>query len=126
MSKELEVVEKLLSFAFVMSENMVGLTKGDYDEEYFIKKTKEYLDKYYVHLKDRQELVHRLNKLDEYEKVLNSERLTITNCFGSHLIDYKYDDYNRQYDIDRITEKLGSLEDIHDNMFEELKYKERD
>ena len=39
MTKESETLKKLLSFAFVMSENMVGLSKGDYDEKYFIKET---------------------------------------------------------------------------------------
>ena len=39
MTKEQEVIDKLLSFAFAMSENMIGLTKGNYDEKTFIKNT---------------------------------------------------------------------------------------
>jgi len=56
MNKELETLEKLLSFAFVMSENMVGLTKGNYDEDAFIKKTYAYLHKYHVDLQSKLEL----------------------------------------------------------------------
>lgn len=75
MSKELETLEKLLSFAFVMSENMVGLTKGNYDEGTFIKKTYEYLHKYSVDLHSRLELEQALQRLESIDNADPSEAL---------------------------------------------------
>lgn len=45
-NREKELLSDIVSFAFVMSENMVGLSKGDYDEKRFIEKTYDYLQKY--------------------------------------------------------------------------------
>ena len=64
MNKESETLEKLLSFAFVMGENMVGLTKGNYDEKTFIKKTYEYLQKYAISRKEQLALQQRLESID--------------------------------------------------------------
>ena len=70
MSKELEIVEKLLSFAFAMSENMIGLTKGNYDENTFIKKTYDYLQKYTV---DRNEQKTIKQSIERLEAIDNAE-----------------------------------------------------
>lgn len=67
MNKELEALDKLISFAFVMSENMVGLTKGNYDEATFIKKTYEYLHKYNVDLNSKSELEKALQRLEQID-----------------------------------------------------------
>jgi len=75
MNKELEALEKLLSFAFVMSENMVGLTKGNYDEQEFIKKTYEYLHKYNVDLNSKLELKNALQRLEAIDNSNPSEAL---------------------------------------------------
>lgn len=75
MSKELETLEKLLSFAFVMSENMVGLTKGNYNENKFIKKTYEYLNKYNVDLNSKEELKKALQRLESIDNSKASEAL---------------------------------------------------
>ena len=64
MNKESETLEKLLSFVFVMGENMVGLTKGNYDEKTFIKKTYEYLQKYAISRKEQLALQRRLESID--------------------------------------------------------------
>ena len=75
MTKELEALDKLLSFAFVMSENMVGLTKGNYDEATFIKKTYEYLHKYNVDSKSKLELEKALKRLEAIDNINPSEAL---------------------------------------------------
>lgn len=75
MTKELEALEKLLSFAFVMSENMVGLTKGNYDADYFIKKTYEYLHKYSVDLHTELALKKALQRLEAIDNSNPSEAL---------------------------------------------------
>ncbi len=75
MSKELENLKKLMSFAFVMSENMVGLTKGNYDEATFIKKTYEYLHKYYVDAKSGLELENSLQRLEAIDNANPSKAL---------------------------------------------------
>lgn len=75
MSKELETLEKLVSFAFVMSENMIGLTKGNYDENQFIKKTYEYLHKYNVDAKSQLELENALKRLEAIDNAEPSEAL---------------------------------------------------
>ena len=75
MNKELETLEKLISFAFVMSENMVGLTKGNYDENQFIKKTYEYLHKYNVDLNSKLELKKSLQRLESIDNANPSEAL---------------------------------------------------
>lgn len=73
MGKEVEALEKLMSFAFVMSENMVGLTKGNYDENQFIKKTYEYLHKYNVDAKSQLELKKALQRLEAIDNIKPSE-----------------------------------------------------
>jgi len=70
MSKKLEDLEKLISLAFVMSENMVGLSKGNYDEQEFIKKTYEYLNKYHVDFKSREELKKALQRLEAIDNAI--------------------------------------------------------
>lgn len=75
MSKELENLKKLMSFAFVMSENMVGLSKGNYDEKEFIKKTYEYLHKYNVDLESRRELEKALQRLEAIDNANPSEAM---------------------------------------------------
>ena len=67
MNNELETLEKLVSFAFVMSENMIGLTKGNYDYNQFIKKTYDYLHKYNVDAKSQLELENTLRKVQDLE-----------------------------------------------------------
>lgn len=104
MNKELETLEKLISFAFVMSENMVGLTKGNYDENTFIKKTYEYLQKYTVDRNEQKTIKQALQRLDIYEQILGSGRLTDRN--------YK----NTTLDLDSCKPylRLGQLEDIYE------------
>lgn len=75
MSKELETLEKLISFAFVMSENMIGLTKGNYDENQFIKKTYEYLHKYNVDLDSKLKLKKSLQRLETIDNSNPSKAL---------------------------------------------------
>ena len=75
MNKELETLEKLVSFAFVMSENMIGLTKGNYDYNQFIKKTYDYLHKYNVDAKSQLELENALKHLESIENSNPSEAL---------------------------------------------------
>ena len=80
MSKEQKIVEKLLSFAFAMSENMIGLTKGNYDEKTFIKKTYEYLQKYTVDHNDQKiikQSIERLEALDNANPIEALERLAM-------------------------------------------------
>ena len=75
MSKEQEIVEKLLSFAFAMSENMIGLTKGNYDEKTFIKKTYEYLQKYTVDHNDQKIIKQSIERLESIDNAEPSEAL---------------------------------------------------
>lgn len=70
MSKELEVVEKLLSFAFAMSENMIGLTKGNYDEKTFIKKTYGYLLEYSVDRNEQKAIEQSLERLEAIDNAI--------------------------------------------------------
>jgi len=70
-----ETLEKLLLFAFVMSENMVGLTKGNYDEDAFVKKTYAYLHKYNVDLNSKLELEKALQRLEAIDNSNPSEAL---------------------------------------------------
>lgn len=94
----IETLEKLLSFAFVMSENMVGLSKGNYDEATFIKKTYVYLHKYNVDLNSKQELEKSLQRLEAIDNAKPSEALEElfkTTYFGSK---EEYDKINSCYD----------------------------
>lgn len=104
MNKELETLEKLISFAFAMSENMIGLTKGNYDENTFIKKTYGYLLDYSVDRNEQKTIKQALQRLDRYEQILGSGRLTDRN--------YK----NTTLDLDSCKPylRLGQLEDIYE------------
>ena len=75
MNKYEEALENLLSFAFVMSENMVGLTKGNYDEKEFVKKTDEYLRNYIKNFECRDILKQALNELQAIKKSNPNEAL---------------------------------------------------
>ena len=89
MSKEQEIVEKLLSFAFAMSENMIGLTKGNYDENTFIKKTYEYLQKYNIG-RDEQKTIKR--SMERLEAIDNSEPSEALECLKElHELAYGFD-----------------------------------
>ena len=79
LSEELEALEKLLSFAFVMSENMVGLTKGNYNEATFVKKTYEYLHKYNVDLNSKIDLKEALRRLEAIDNAPKINRDIIDN-----------------------------------------------
>lgn len=104
MSREQEIVEKLLSFAFAMSENMIGLGKGNYDEKTFIKKTYEYLQKYTVDRNEQKTIKQALQRLNKYEQILGNGRLTDRN--------YK----NTTLDLDSCKPylRLGELEDVYE------------
>lgn len=75
MSKNLETLEKLFSLAFVMSENLVGLTKGNYSGNTFILKTYEYLREYNVDLDSKIELKRAVQRLEEIENSNPNEAL---------------------------------------------------
>ena len=98
MSKEQEIVEKLLSFAFAMSENMIGLTKGNYDEKTFIKKTYEYLQKYTIDRNEQNIVKQSLERLEEIDNATSSEALECLECLYSDPDDYRNNDRARDYD----------------------------
>ena len=83
MSTELETLKRLRSFQFVSSENLVGLSKGDYDETYYIKKQREYLDKYYVSAKEFEKLE---NALQVQDKVTTDKALECLEWVASSLL----------------------------------------
>ena len=103
-NKEIKTFEKLLTFAYAMDENVVGLSKGEYDENQFIKNTKEFLNKYYVDRHEVLGLKQALQRLDKYEQILGEGRLTDRN--------YK----NTTLDLDSCKPylRLGQLEDIYE------------
>lgn len=82
-----ETLEKLLSFAFVMSENMVGLTKGNYDEATFIKKTYAYLHKYNIDSKSKLELEKALQRLEAIDNANPSEALQGVDILYANAMD---------------------------------------
>lgn len=86
MGKEVEALEKLISFAFVMGENMVGLTKGNYDENQFIKKTYEYLHKYNVDAKSQLELKKALQRLESIDNAKPSEALELLGLLNDYFL----------------------------------------
>ena len=92
MSKEQETLNKLISFAFVMSENMVGLTKGNYDEATFIKKTYEYLHKYNVDLDSKVKLKETLQKKSQIEQELGCSLIDLLNGLKSKQSALRYFD----------------------------------
>lgn len=81
-NKELETVDKLLSFAFAMSENMVGLSKGNYDETQFIKNTSEYLHKYSANRHEvlgvKQALTTKSKKEQAFD-IIKNKRIAVYN-----------------------------------------------
>ena len=98
MSKEQEIVEKLLSFAFAMSENMIGLTKGNYDEKVFIKKTYEYLQKYTLDRDEQKTIRQALNRLEEIDTANPSEALECLECLYCEPEDYRSVDKAKDYE----------------------------
>ena len=98
MTKEQEVVDKLLSFAFAMSENMVGLTKGNYDENTFIKKTYEYLQKYTVDRNEQKIIRQALNCLEEIDTANHNEALECLECLYCEPEDYRSNDREKDYE----------------------------
>lgn len=73
-NREKETLSNLVSFAFVMSENMVGLSKGNYDEKRFIDKTYDYLQKYVGNFECR-EVVKALMSTDKSKGQENKKYL---------------------------------------------------
>lgn len=66
-----DILDNLLSFVFVMSENMVGLTKGNYDEKVFVKKTYEYLNKYIGNFEFREFVKKYKNNIKVLDTIIN-------------------------------------------------------
>ncbi len=97
MTKEQEVVEKLLSFAFAMSENMIGLTKGNYDEKTFVKKTYEYLQKYTVDRNEQKTIKQALNRLEEMDTANPNDVLECLEYLYSNPEDYRSNDRAKDY-----------------------------
>lgn len=98
MSKEQEIVEKLLSFTFAMSENMIGLTKGNYDEKTFIKKTYEYLQKYTIGRDEQKTIKKSIERLEAIDNATPSEALECLECLYSDPVDYGSVDRARDYE----------------------------
>ena len=98
MTKEQEIVDKLLSFAFAMSENMVGLTKGNYDENTFIKKTYEYLQKYTVDHNEQKTIRQALNRLEEIDTANPNEALECLEYLYCESEYYRSVDKAKDYD----------------------------
>ena len=98
MSKEQEIVEKLLSFAFAMSENMIGLTKGNYDEKTFIKKTYEYLQKYTIDRNEQKTVKQSLKRLEEIDNAEPSAALECLEDLYCNPEDYRSNDRAKDYE----------------------------
>lgn len=98
MSREQEVVDKLLSFAFAMSENMIGLTKGNYDENTFVKKTYEYLHKYALGRNEQKAIKQSLERLEAIDTANISEVLECLECLYCNPEDYKSNDRAKDYE----------------------------
>ena len=94
----IETLEKLLSFAFVMSENMVGLSKGNYDEATFVKKTYEYLHKYIGNFECRDILKSALQRLEAIDNAKPSEALEELFKTSYFCSKEEYDKINSCYD----------------------------
>lgn len=116
MSKEREVVEKLLSFAFAMSENMIGLTKGNYDENTFIKKTYEYLQKYTIDRNEQKTIKQSLERLEAIDNATSSEALECLECLYSDPDDYRSNDRAKDYEyVKQALQRLDRYEQILGN-----------
>ena len=98
MTKELETLEKLLSFSFAMSENMIGLTKGNYDESTFIKKTYEYLQKYTVDRNEQKTIKQSIERLEAIDNANISEVLECLECLYCNPEDYRGNDRTKDYE----------------------------
>ena len=98
MTKEQEIVDKLLSFAFAMSENMIGLTKGNYDENTFIKKTYEYLQKYTVDHNEQKTIKQSIERLEAIDNVEPSEALECLECLYCEPANYRSVDKAKDYE----------------------------
>ena len=98
MSKEQEIVDKLLSFAFAMSENMIGLTKGNYDENTFIKKTYEYLQKYTVDRNEQKAIKQSIERLEAIDNAEPNEALECLECLYCEPEDYRSNDREKDYE----------------------------
>lgn len=124
MSKELENLEKLISFASVMSANMIGLSKGNYDSDTFIKKTYDYLHKYYVDATSELELERALQRLETIDNTNPSEALECLEILEDHCkSDYTY--YNYLYDFDKelstIKNYILKTQELEDELAYEIK-----
>ena len=97
MNKELETLEKLISFAFAMSENMIGLTKGNYDENTFIKKTYEYLQKYTIGRDEQKAIKQSIERLEASDNVEPNEALECLECLYCESEDYRSNDRAKDY-----------------------------
>lgn len=116
MSKEQEVVEKLLSFAFAMSENMIGLTKGNYDESTFIKKTYEYLQKYTVDRNEQKAIKKSIERLEALDNTETSEALVCLEYLNCSDEDYRSNDRAKDYEtIKQALQRLDRYEKILGN-----------
>ena len=108
--KEQALLEKLLSFQFVISESLVDLSKGNYDEATFIKKVYDYLHKYYCYRDAYELLTPALDRLAAYDKV--SDRTKILTYYRSDIGEYDYAELAGG--ISRaVCNKLGEYESIY-------------
>ena len=119
MTKEQEIVGKLLSFAFAMSENMVGLTKGNYDEKTFIKKTYEYLQKYTIGRDEQKAIKQSIERLEAIDNAKPSEALECLECLYCESDDYRSIDKAKDYETiknyilkEQESKKYLKLEDL--------------
>lgn len=128
MSKELENLEKLISFASVMSANMIGLSKGNYDSGTFIKKTYEYLHKYYVDATSELELERALKRLEAIDnanpsEALNSfDKIDNTLCLNNIRDNIQFNiSKNEELDCKSSYEMAECLDSIKEVLFKALR-----
>lgn len=113
MNKELEILEKLISFAFAMSENMIGLTKGNYDESTFIKKTYEYLQKYTVDRNEQKTIKKSIERLEALDNTETSEALVCLEYLYCNTEDYRSNDKANDYEyVKQALQRLAKYEQI--------------
>ncbi len=77
---------------------MIGLTKGNYDENTFIKKTHEYLQKYTVDRNEQKAIKQSLERLEAIDSATSSEALECLECLYSDPDSYRSNDRARDYD----------------------------
>jgi hypothetical protein len=122
MNNELDTLEKLLSFAFAMSENMIGLTKGNYDEKTFVKKTYEYLQKYTVDRNEQKTIKQALKRLEAIDNSNPSEALKeIKTLRGFNQVELNNDEnVNKSLNIiEQALLKAQFLEEEYNNLMED-------